>query len=392
MNNIDSLINYLSYSKELTINPFGLGLTSCNNKCDFCIISNRMSNKDVPLEYFKQTTNNTKKWLNKYIDLLPEDITITFFFVAGELFYLGKEYFDLYIKTAQELSEIVKKKYSKIKFNLQSNLLSFNQENIDNFINLSKEINKLTGNFSVTTSFDLQGRFSNEIILENWKKNLLYVQNELSKKVIVEMILTNPSLIRYNQENDNFTQTLDFILKNNDKFDVSFEEYILNEPKNSYLYPETTNLVEFYKKINSKFPDHPVLYSYKYLTENYHINNSKPRAECILIQFSDKPFDDDIVYTDEDLRIVSKNCLGGLLGNLIKYPKEEILKFNPQNNDGLYCIYNKKEVLDYFENKMGCAYCKYRPYCQPKCFIRSILKPYPERCQIKELFKLFSSI
>ena len=79
------LLEYLKYSKELTINPFGLGKASCNNRCKFCIISNRLLNIDVPLEYFIETTNNTKKWLNKYIDILPEDLTITFFFVAGEL-------------------------------------------------------------------------------------------------------------------------------------------------------------------------------------------------------------------------------------------------------------------------------------------------------------------
>ena len=381
------LLEYLKYSKELTINPFGLGKASCNNRCKFCIISNRLLNIDVPLEYFIETTNNTKKWLNKYIDILPEDLTITFFFVAGELFYMNKDYFDLYEKTAQELVEIAKKKYNKIKFNIQSNLLSPNKEVLDNFIKLSKTLLELTPNVIITTSFDLWGRF-NDNTLNIWKNNLLYIQNKLQTKIMVEVILTEPGTKEYIINNNESTKTLDFILENEDKFNVSFEDFILNNPENSNLYPQLDNLIEFYKKVNSKFPDHHVLDMYKHPVKDFHINNSKPRAECILIQFSDKPFNNGLTYTDEDLRIINKNCLGGTLSNISNYPLEEILKFIPKNNNGLYCLHNTEEVLNYFENKLGCAYCKYKPYCSPKCFIQYIVKYHSERCQRKELFKL----
>ena len=133
---MDKLLEFLHYSKELTINPFGLGKASCNNRCKFCIVSNRMLNSDITLEYFIETTNNTKKWLIKYLDILPEDLIITFYFVAGELFYMNQDYFDLYTKISKELYDIVKSKYNKIKFNIQSNFLFTNIDNMNNFFNI----------------------------------------------------------------------------------------------------------------------------------------------------------------------------------------------------------------------------------------------------------------
>ena len=384
MNNINYILEYLKYSKELTINPFGLGKASCNNRCKFCIISDRMQDKDISLEYFKQTTENTKKWLIKYLDILPEDITITFFFVAGELFYMGKEYFDLYKRVSKELYDIVSKKYSKIKFNIQSNILSSNKEVINNLIGLVQYINNLTPNTLFTTSFDLYSRF-NEFTFNIWKENLIYMQNILQKKIMVEMILLQPSIEYYLNNDDDLTKTLDFILGNQDRFDMSFEEFILNDLINVELYPKTEDLVAFYRKIKNTFPNHPVLFQYK--TREKGQINTIPRPECILIQFSDKPFSNDMVYTDEDLRIVNDNCFSGILSNLTKYPMKNILKFIPENNEGLYCLSNNIEANKYFDKK--CGFCKYKPFCRPKCFIQDLVKYKPQECQIKALFELF---
>lgn len=385
---MEELLQFLQYSKELTINPFGLGKASCNNRCKFCIVSNRMLNSDVPLEYFVETTNNTKKWLNKYLDTLPDDLTITFYFVAGELFYMNQDYFDLYKKVSSELYDIVKTKYDKIKFNIQSNFLFTDEKTINNFIDLSKFLFTLTSNVIVTTSFDLYGRF-NDVSLNLWKKNLLYISQQLCNKLMIEIILTNQGLEVYNKSPNIYSNTLDYILSNEDKYNVSFEEFILNDIENKDMYPTTENLVEFYLKINEKFPTHHVLDIYKNPTNNINTTNSKPRSECTLIQFSDKPFNHGNIYTDSDLRIISNNCLGGILGNLNKYEPIQILKFIPKNNNGLYCLYNTQEVIEYFEHKIGCAFCKYKPYCSAKCFIQHIIKYYPEQCQRKELFKLF---
>ena len=155
-------------------------------------------------------------------------ITITFFFVAGELFYMGKEYFDLYKRVSKELYDIVSKKYSKIKFNIQSNILSSNKEVINNLIGLVQYINNLTPNTLFTTSFDLYSRF-NEFTFNIWKENLIYMQNILQKKIMVEMILLQPSIEYYLNNDDDLTKTLDFILGNQDRFDMSFEEFILND-------------------------------------------------------------------------------------------------------------------------------------------------------------------
>lgn len=383
---IESLLEYLKYSKELTINPFGLGKASCNNNCKFCIISNRMVKGNVPIEYFKETTNNTKKWLNKYLYDLPEDLTITFFFVAGELFYMGKEYFDLYKETAKELYDIVTKRYTNIKFNLQSNLL-LDIEHLDEFINLCKYINKLSNNICITTSFDLYGRFNTKEQIELWYKNLSFLQQSLNRKIMVEMILTNQAIEKYIKEG---SKELDEVLSNPHAYDVSFEDFILNNLDNKELYPTTNNLVAFYKQIKDKYPNHNVLSFYRNRMPTKYID-SKPRNECILIQFSDKPFSNEYTHTDEDLRIVNKNCIGGILSNLTIYPKEEMLQFIPKNNEGLYCLGNKQEVNDYFNNKLGCNFCKYKLYCKSKCFIQSIVAAKPQKCQLKEIFKLFDN-
>lgn len=383
---MEKLLEYLKYSKELTINPFGLGQASCNNRCEFCIISDRLLKHNVSLEYFEQTTNNTKKWLNKYLDLLPEDLTINFFFVAGELFCMGKEYFDLYKQTAKELFEIVSKKYKKIRFIIQSNIITSDEMVISNLIDLTKTIKILTSNVTFTTSFDMYSRF-NENTLKIWKKNLFYIQNSIKDKIMVEMILLEPSLKHYLIENDELSQTLDLILANSDKFEVSFEDFILNDLNNIKLYPNSTDLIAFYKKINTKFPNHSVLDIYKRLNINK-VPNNKPRSECILIQFSDKPFDNGIIYTDEDLRIINKNCMGGILSNLLKYPIEDVVSFIPEVNNGLYCLSNNKQVTQYFNKK--CGFCKYQPFCSSKCFIQDIIKYKSQECQTKKLFEAFN--
>ena len=380
------LLEYLKYSKELTINPFGLGKASCNNRCKFCVVSDRLLNNDVPLDYFIQTTNNTKKWLLKYIDILPEDISISFFFVAGELFYMDKNYFNLYNKIAKELFDIVSKKYKNIRFIIQSNILSHNKDTINNLVNLIKSIKKLSNNTTFTTSFDMYSRFNNNT-LETWKDNLFYVQKSINDKVMIEMILLEPSIKHYLTENDNLTQTFDEILSDQDKFDLSLEDFILNDLNNINLYPITEDLINFYKKINNKFPNHPVLYLYKNLKKSKE-SSTVPRGECILIQFSDKPFNNGIIHTDDDLRIVNDNCLGGILSNLLKYPIENIISFIPKVNKGLYCISNHEEVVSYFNKK--CSFCKYKPYCTPKCFIQNLIKYKPQECQTKLLFEEFN--
>ena len=282
------------------------------------------------------------------------------------------------------MSYLVSKKYSNNKFNIQSNILSSNKDCINNLIDLVQYINTLTSNVMFTTSFDMYSRF-NDITFNIWKENLIYIQNILQKKIMVEMVLLQPSIEYYLTKEDDLTKTLDFLLGNQDRFDVSFEDFILNDLINVELYPKTEDLVAFYKKIKNTFPNHPVLYQYK--TKNKAQDNVMPRGECILIQFSDKPFDDGIIYTDDDLRIVNENCLGGILSNLLKYPIYGILKFIPKNNKGLYCISNKEEASAYFNKK--CGFCKYKPFCRPKCFIQDLVKYKPQECQLKPLFELF---
>ena len=381
------LLEYLKYSKELTINPFGLGKASCNNRCKFCIISDRLLNYDVPLEYFKEVTNNAKKWLNKYLYILPEDISINFFFVAGELFYMKEEYFILYKNTAKELFELISKKYNKIRFIIQSNIITSDKKVIDNLIDLIIFIKKLTNNVIFTTSFDMYSRF-NENTLNNWKNNIFNIQNIISDKVMVEMILMQPSIEHYLNKDDNLSKTFDLLLSNSDKFEISLEDFILNDLNNINLYPITEDLINFYKKINDKFPNHSVLNMYKNLKINKN-KSDKPRSECILLQFSDKPFNNGIIHTDDDLRIVNDNCLGGILSNLLKYPINEIISFIPKINNGLYCLSNHQEVISYFNKK--CNFCKYKLFCTPKCFIQDIIKYKPQECQTKELFKFFEN-
>lgn len=388
--NMQDLLKYLEYAKELTINPFGLGKTSCNNNCKFCIVSRRMVKGDVPLSYFQDTINNTKKWLNKYLDSFPEDIKFTFFFVAGELYYMNKEYFDLYKQTVSDLFEIVSKKYKDIKFSFQSNLF-LDHEHLDYFIDLINYTKRITNNINVTTSFDLWGRFNNIDQATLWYNNLNLLQQQLNRKVIVEMILTQPTILCYlNEDNVQLNTYLNEILGKPHLFDVAFEDYVLNSLDNKDLYPNTIDLVSFYKKVYERFPNHPVLSFYTQKTANKYCN-SKPRNECILIQFSDKPINNDSVYTDQDLRIISRTCLDGILSNVADCNKNDILKFIPKINSGLYCLTNKSEVEDYFNNKLKCNFCKYYSFCKSKCFIQSIIKYKPEQCQIKEIFKAFDN-
>jgi len=382
------LLEYLKYSKELTINPFGLSKTSCNNNCKFCIISKRMINNNVSLDHFIKTTTNTKNWLNKHLYELPPDITITFFFVAGELFYLDKQYFDLYKQVAKDLYDIVAKRYIKIRFNIQSNLL-LDQEHLVYFIELSKFLMKLSINVCITTSFDLWGRFSTKEQLILWNNNLKTLQSSLDKKIMVEMILTTYGIQNYLQNKEG-SEILNEILLNNDKYDISFEDYILNNIENYDLYPTTEDLVSFYTKIKENFPNHSVLSFYKNRISHKYIDN-QPRNECILLQFAAESINTEAVYTDDELRIINKNCISSILSNISEHKYDEILQFIPKNNEGLYCLSNKQEVKAYFDNKFGCMYCKYKPFCKPKCFIQSIVKQKPQKCQLKALFELFDN-
>lgn len=385
---IDFLVNYTNETKELTINPFGLDKVSCNNCCTFCIVKERMLNQDISLQHFKEVANNTINWINKYKNYFSEDITICIFCVAGELYAFNKEYYDLFKETLTSIYETCSTRWKKVIFKLQSNFIFNKEEYANNLIDLMAYLEKLNNCIpQLTTSFDMYSRF-NEEKLSLWKNTVDLVVSKIKNRLIIETLLLQPSIERYLYSEDNLTKTFDYLLSNPDKFDLSLEDFILNNEANKDLYPKTEDLISFYKKIDSKFPNHPIITYYKnpVVVNN---SNTKLKNECVLIHFATKPINTELMYTTEDLRVVNKNCIGESTNNLYVTSNGKGFKRVPTVK-GLLCQQERNLIDDYFGNVVGCNFCKYKPYCKAKCYVQYLPKYKSDKCQIKELYKTFS--
>lgn len=362
MNYSEKVIELSKQTKQLTIVPFGQSFLWCNNNCDFCYLKDYLREKPLSIDVVKEIIIQINNWLYKYRDALDPNTKIKVNLIGGELFCLGKEYYDEY----RCLLDTITKHFNNINVSLFSNLL---YNNIDMLFSLSKDYDT-----AVITSFDLEGRFKTQDKAELWWNNLNRLKdNEV--KLEVELTLSKKMIHKYINSEDYYTIMLDKIL-DDDYWNINADILIPNSDYNYDNIPTQDELILFYKTVYDRhnLVNNDLLKYQDIMDDGAEYNIF---SDCARIQFDENGIIE--LYCDDIHRMISK-----------QHTSMNILKEEDIKTDFI-CMTKAKKVKYYFDNVYGCSSCNVRGYCKKKklreCYRTRNYAIWEDKCWIKPILE-----
>lgn len=361
MNYSEKIIELSKRTKQLTIVPFGQSFLWCNNNCSFCYLKDYLQKKPLSIERVRKITSRIDEWIIQYKDMLDADTKIKVNLIGGELFSLGKEYYDEY----RYLLDVVSKHFKQIDVSLFSNLI---YNNIDMLISLSKDYNT-----SIVTSFDVNGRFKSENDAKLWWSNLNILKDS-NIELDVELTLSKEMINRYVYQKDYYTMMLDRIL-NDSYWTVNADILIPNSDDNYSNIPTQNDLILFYKTIYDRHRDANIdLLKYEDIDDNEEYDIF---SDCARLQFNENGIIE--LYCDDVHRMITK-----------QHVNQNILKDEDIKSDFI-CVVKEKKIKYYFDNVYGCSSCNVRGYCKKKklreCYRTRNYAIWEDKCWIKPILK-----
>lgn len=397
----EKVIERASLNKKLTIAPFAQSFRWCNNDCSFCYLKTTMFQKPLPVEKFRQITDNVVGWLDEYADKIPADVKIFFLMIGGELFCLNDEYYKVMEDLIIRSNEVLHKHHRKIdQLALCSNLLL----NEDQFNRLKAYYEFCVSQGIITdvnTSYDIDGRFRTEKHVELWYNNISRVVNDWNcgARPEVEMVMSRPSITKFIADED--TWQVKYLKKVFDfgyKCDFCTKEYIPNSKENLNMVPTDEEVFQFFKKIvDNYWMKIPLidLYSYDITINDYFADKEWHIPSSSLSFGIPEETDYDVGTKYDKYGVIINYC--DLVAGIAPWAKEEGAQTNQMytgmvSNDGFMCVEHPKVVEHYFNNVYGCGSCKYKEVCNSRhfftlCYAKHQYNWQENRCYIKRIFK-----
>ena len=215
--------------REIGISLFG----ECNNRCDFCF--NKQHYTDL---YSSININQVLSNTIKAIDCISNQTKhINFTLIGGELFQskFKQDYYNKLFQFINTIRNHCKELNIDYKIGITTNCLCVNDLVID-FL-YKANIN------SLRCSFDFEGRFKSDKIIDNWFGNI----NKLSKfNPIVELTTMKSNLIKvFNNDPIWIKLYQRYPIEFNNFEDVGIEKYRVTE----------IDLIDFYKFLIDNYPN-----------------------------------------------------------------------------------------------------------------------------------------
>lgn len=383
-------------TKRLILVPFGQSFRFCNNSCEFCYLKDYMKSKPLTIDQCKRIAENTYNWTKHIINELPEDVFISLEIIGGELFIMPDEYYDIYYNLIYKLNNMLSNHNRMFEVLLISNLI-LNENRLKKLETLYLNIKNLGIDVNITTSFDLWGRFKNDLDLELWYNNLESLSSNI--QLDIEVILSDPSIQKYLKE-DNSKEVLYFkkLLDQGRKYNICFNEFIPNSNETIKYVPSNTTLIQFYKKlIDNYWNKITELDNFKVSDINIspdYVKSTSYCAECAgpvfgLPNETDHGFDFDY----EEFGIYKTYCAEtGLLSPWKQSDhilRKDLYKVSVPIDEWV-CLKYPEVVNNYFDKVLKCTSCKFRNSCynnrQQECYIMHQFKWKEDKCWKKEVF------
>lgn len=376
----NDLIEMVQKTKVLGLLPYAFTFAQCNNNCDFCCLKSIHDNKLMSLEEFKKIGEYEIQWLNENIDKLPEGTLLKHYFIGGEIGVLPKEYFNYFYKLFDSLHEMTTNKPVKLHNTLFSNLI-LEKEKLNRLFNLFDYISQKNKLVTIATSYDIHGRFKNDLSLKIWQNNL---EKVLTKEddLLIETILTKSSMKRYVEDKNNNSVILFDRLLEMDKtkqLSVVFNEY---QPYNSNSMSEVPTFDDYHNFYNEIKNRHGIdLNIFMPHNLGVKINKDDFKSYCETVEF--------IPMFDRE----ESPC------ELIPYifwPKHDDIKkeniIKNKLNGEFTCLKHHECVETFFNKRYKCNLCKYKPWCSERnlrgCYQSHQFIWKPKECINKMLFEM----
>lgn len=394
----DKVFELAKISKQVIAVPFALSFRYCNNNCKFCYLQPNMRKIPLPLDDCKKLSRNCIYWFNENASRFEPDMSLLVELIGGELFVMGVDYYQMYYETILHMYHIAKDHNIPFTVSLISNLL-LDETHLELFIGLYNNIKALGVEVEIVSSYDLWDRFKTESRLLLWKNNLEKVQIAIKQNIAIETILSKPNIEKYITEPDTLeSQTLGYLLKNSDKYNVIFNDYVPNKHENIQYVPNNKLVIEFYKKLIDIYGTTISALSF---LDKYDLDKSdyKPCAykeECCGPAFGLPSVTDyDTKLDMEEYGIYKLYCAEiGLVApwgkseNVIK--RSDLYKVDIPEDEWI-CVKQPERVKYYFDNILGCGHCPFKERCfktkRMGCYITHQFKWKEDKCWIKEVFK-----
>lgn len=374
------LIEMVNKTKVLGLLPYAFTLSWCNNDCDFCCLKPVRDNKLMSLEKFIAIGDCEINWLKNNINKLPKGTLLKHYFIGGEIGVLPEEYFNYFYQMFDSLCDIVSNKDVTLDITLFSNLILVKKQ-LNRLFCFFDYMSKKQKSINIATSFDLTGRFNNEISLLLWKKN---IETILNKKIslLIEVVVRKSSIYKYlNEKDSGIVMLFDELLEmdSDRKLTIVFNEYQPYDSKSMDEVPTFEETCEFYNQMKNRHGTNLNVFVSHNINEKIEKNMFKSYCEavefipmfnneespCELIPFTLWPNNDTIKKTD-----IIKNKLTG--------------EFT--------CLKHPEKVENFFNNVYGCGLCKYKPWCSER-HLRGCYQDHQfiwknNKCVHKKLFEI----
>lgn len=385
----DVMIKGAQTIKYVYLLPYAASLRWCNNNCNFCYLKPARDRKLMPLEDFISLGETQVKWLRENGDRLPEDTIVKCEIIGGEIGILPKAYFDYLFKLADDLEDAATKTNVNLIFSLITNLL-LSESEFQNVVSLYNHIEESNYNVSITTSFDMAGRFQTKSLLDIWKRNTTWLI-ENGYKTLIETILTKSSIQTYlEEEKQEIIQTFDYFLSTDlcEKTSVIFNEYIPYNSKVTKEVPSFEELCEFYKKIIKTHGTNLNTFQVYRLDKQI----SSPRHPCENV-FIASVLNKDNQLAGKDGILQKKPCE---LHTHNLWPKNDPIKVEDiskkQPTEEFICVEHPEKVEAFFANTYGCYTCRFYNECNKRnvkgCYQNHQFIWKDNKCIHKKLFEM----
>lgn len=379
-------------TKRMILLPYAYSFRWCNNHCEFCYLKPARNDKLMSLDEFKDLGNTQITWLNKNVNKLPEGTVIECHIIGGEIGALPDEYFNCIYDLLKDINRIICDKKIHLKTIILTNLI-LTKEKMKNIMSLYNYAKSISKSVLITTSFDMTGRFENEIVSKIWKNNVdMLIKN--GYVVYVETLLRKSAIEKYlNNDNDKlvllFNDLLDMDLNN--KLMVILNEYQPYDSKSINEVPDFDKVCEFYKKVKKLHGTNINLFKSYKLDEKYCSNFFCEYITIVSI------LEKDNVLKGKDG--IQENSPCELLTHTF-WPKDDKIKVEDISKNKIssdYICFEHPEKVNYFFNNIyGCGICKYYKQCIERnlrdCYQNQQFIWKNNKCIHKKLFEMVNNV
>ena len=375
-----ALLEMTQKTRVLGLLPYSYAFSWCNNDCEFCCLKPIHTNKLMPLEKFKALGDCEINWLKNNIDKLPSDTLLKHYFIGGEIGVLPDEYFNYFYELFDSIYEITNSKKIKLDVTIFSNLM-LNEKQMNRLFDLFDYILNKNEYVSMATSFDLTGRFNNELSLKFWEKNSKAI---IDRKIplLIEVVSRKSSMNKYINEKDSYiVKKFDELLEMDKQKQITV---VLNEykPYDSHSMNELATFEEssiFYTEIKNRHGTD--LNTFLPYDINKESERDTYKAYCESNEFIPM-FDKEEIPCEPISHIFwPEND---------KINKDDIFK-NKLSGE-FTCLKHPEKVDDFFNKTYNCLMCKYRPWCSKRnlrgCYQDHQFIWKDKNCIHKKLFEI----